>query len=190
MRVVKTVPVVSIVVIMALAVFLLGVFWWQSARWERVRAVAAAHADTAATERAAAQRWRVAADVAQARVDTVVRVQRVRDVRVDSVVLAVRQLPVPEDCAETVHEHREALDSLVVSREGWRAIADSQMVVSAQLRVAHDTLAGAYQRVRRAYTLLRDPPRRLHIAPALFAGVCTNGQGCAGLGFSVTFSRR
>lgn len=175
--------------VLAVAVAVLFLSCWQGERYDAQVARADSLATVADTERAAALRFQRAADSIQARVDTVVRVQRVRDVRVDSVLVEVRGQPVPEGCEAIVADHRAALDSLETSRDTWRASYEGQKAATALLGVAYDTLEVAYTRVRTAYELLRNPPRRLQVAPAVFAGLCTDGRPCAGVGVTIRWGR-
>lgn len=175
---------------LVLGVVLLVVLIWRS---NERHSAALQRADSLATvasqQRGQAEAWRSLFTTAQAKIDTVVRVQRVRDLRVDSVLVEVRAEPVPEGCEVIVARHREALDELEISRDGWRDQFTAQREATARLVVAYDTLDAAYTTLNRAYRLARNPPKRFIVAPAVFAGLCTDGQPCAGVGLTLRWGR-
>ena len=166
-------------------VLVVGVGWWTGQRQADVLARADSLAVVATHQRGQAEAWRALFTEAQTRIDTVVAVRRVRDRVTDTLVQVVREQPVPEGCEAVVAAHREVIDSLVVSRDDWRDQFTAQREAASRLAVAYDTLDSAYRHMQDAYHLIKNPPRRIQIAPAAFAGLCTDGRPCAGLGLTL-----
>lgn len=172
-----------------LVVVILVVIWRTNERHGDVLRRADSLATVATHQRGQAEAWHVLFEQQQARVDTAVVVRRVRDRVVDTLVQVVRELPVPEGCESVVAEHRLALDSLAASRDDWRDQFTAQREATATLQQASVADSVAYASLSAAYRLARNPPKKLTLSPAVFAGLCTDGRPCAGLGVTLRWGR-
>ena len=109
-------------------------------------------------------------------------------VQVRDRVADVRELAVPEACASVVVVRDAIIDTLIVESDTWHAAYDTLVTASAVLQMSFGLQSIALDSLTAVLTDRPLPrPRWLpSVSPGVFAGVCSNGAGCVGVG--VTFS--
>ncbi len=125
--------------------------------------------------------------VGLAKKDTVYRL------RVDSI-LALPEPETLEDCEETLEESFGLIRDLSSQAEGWRMAFNDERAATGKLIAANRLLEQGADSLRGAIRRLEPKPRTIlgrllnpELRPGVFAGFCTDGRPCAGVGVTISF---
>lgn len=143
----------------------------------------------AGAERARADSAAIAASVESRRADSTAAYAEALAATTRERVRIVRDtVAVPEPCEEIVAQRDELIDSLIVEADSWRDAYHAERRAVDALRIANTALTVAYDSLT---AVLEDRPRpRPRWAPSLqagvFAGICSDGKPCVGVGAGLT----
>lgn len=178
------------------AVALVAAAMWGQRTVSSLREQAARQKGAADMLRAEARQWQVMADGYQQQAEALYK----RAAKRDTVIMTryretLDTLTIEEDCEEVAEFFSVIVDTLSVANAELESAYEHQKMATgamlAQVRGlehAYDSLATAYE------TLARPPARSLFkklvpdVRPGVFAGVCTTGTPCAGVGITLSWS--
>jgi uncharacterized coiled-coil protein SlyX len=172
---------------------IVGVFWgWRESVWRDRISDEKAHAASADAQRVAV--------VAEYK-DKMARLQPVILTRIKTDTLVLRRVtnlpasPAPI-CDSAIAVRDTVIAQLSTSVTEWRSLMQQQQDASARVLAGTDSLHNVQvDALHKQIDLYAHPPgksligRILHpkVKPGAFAGVCTDGKPCAGLGVTVSF---